>query len=93
MLISVRNIVQTAIVKEYPAELTITFFYCLFSTVQSETFTLIAERDLSVWRLKPDVKLIAVVYANVSIFKPFGIVVAVIMSVNILREALYMGEV
>ncbi|KAF5186409.1 Wat1-related protein, partial [Thalictrum thalictroides] len=115
LLISVRNIVQTAIVKEYPAELTITFFYCLFSTVQSAIFTLIAERDLSVWRLKPDVKLIAVVYAAifgsvlanlvhawclrikgpiyVSIFKPFGIVVAVIMSVTILREALYMGSV
>ncbi|PIA40427.1 hypothetical protein AQUCO_02500254v1 [Aquilegia coerulea] len=115
LLISVRNIVQTAIVKEYPAELTITFFYCLFSTIQSAIFTLIAERDLGVWRLKPDIKLIAVVYAAifgsvlanlvhawclrikgpiyVSIFKPFGIVVAVIMSVTILKEALYMGSV
>ncbi|PIA40428.1 hypothetical protein AQUCO_02500255v1 [Aquilegia coerulea] len=115
LLMSIWNIVMAAIVKDYPAELTITFFYCFFVTILSAIFTLIAERDLSVWRLRSDVERTAVVYSAifgsvvstnihawclrikgpiyVSIFKPFGIVIAVIMSVVLLGETLYIGSV
>ncbi|KAL5725241.1 hypothetical protein ACHQM5_008405 [Ranunculus cassubicifolius] len=108
-------IVQAAIVTTYPAEITITFFYCFFATINSAIFTLVAERDLGVWRLKTGIELIAIVYTAivgaalstaihtwclrikgpiyVCNFKPFGIVVAVVMGIIILKDTLYIGSV
>ncbi|KAL5720331.1 hypothetical protein ACHQM5_013010 [Ranunculus cassubicifolius] len=115
VLSAVGFIFQAAVVKAYPSETTITFFYCFFATIISAIFTLVAERDLGVWRLKADIEFIAIVYAAlvgaalstaihtwclrikgpiyVCNFKPFGIVVAVVMGVIILKDALYIGSV
>lgn len=114
LLISIWYIFQTTIVKEYPAELIIAFFYCLFAALNSAIFTWVTESG-SVWRLRHEIEYIAIVYTGavgcvftivvqawylrkkgpiyVSIFKPFGIVVAVIMSVMFLGDTLYFGSV
>lgn len=58
-------VVQTSIIRDYPAELMLTFICHIFVTMQSSIVSLIAERDPSAWRLKPDVELIAVGYSAV----------------------------
>lgn len=58
---------QTSVIRDYPAELMLTFICHIFVTMQSSIVSLIAERDPSAWRLKPDVELIAVGY-SVSIY-------------------------
>ncbi|KAF5190629.1 Wat1-related protein, partial [Thalictrum thalictroides] len=112
LLMAVWNIVMAAIVKDFPAELTIAFFYCFFVAILSALFTLVAVKDLNVWKLRSNIELItiaifgSIVSTNihawclrikgpiyVSIFKPFGIVIAVIMSVILLAETLYIGSV
>ncbi|WCJ21686.1 nodulin MtN21 /EamA-like transporter family protein [Euphorbia peplus] len=54
-------IVQAWLLKDYPAELMITTITCTFVTLLSAILTLIVEKDSSVWVLKPDVELIAIV--------------------------------
>ncbi|KAL6505553.1 hypothetical protein OROHE_022932 [Orobanche hederae] len=58
-------IVQASILKKYPAELIIVFFYCLFAAILSTMASLIVDRDLSVWALQPNIRLIAVLYSGV----------------------------
>ncbi|GAB2276562.1 hypothetical protein Dimus_011283 [Dionaea muscipula] len=57
-------IVQAQIIKEYPAELVVVFFYNLFVAVISALVGSIAEPDSSAWRLKPDISMAAIVYAG-----------------------------
>lgn len=113
-LMSIWYIFLATAVKEFPEKIIVTFFYCVFATINSAIFALIGERG-SVWRLRHGIEYAAVVYAAivgsvvstlvhawclrikgpiyVSVFKPFGIVVAVIMSVIILGDTLYIGSV
>ncbi|CAA2934767.1 WAT1-related At3g28050-like [Olea europaea subsp. europaea] len=58
-------IVQALILKKYPAELIIVFFYCLFAAILSTVVSLIVDRDLSAWSLQPNIRLIAVLYSVV----------------------------
>ncbi|KNA24454.1 hypothetical protein SOVF_015590 isoform A [Spinacia oleracea] len=58
-------IIQAIILKKYPAELIVVFFYCFFVAIQSGIVTFIVERDLSAWSLKPTLRLLAVVYSAV----------------------------
>uniref|UniRef100_A0A803LJ32 WAT1-related protein n=2 Tax=Chenopodium quinoa TaxID=63459 RepID=A0A803LJ32_CHEQI len=58
-------ILQAVILKKYPAELLVVFFYFFFAAIQSGIVTLIMERDLSVWSLKPTLRLLAIVYSAI----------------------------
>ncbi|KAI3452764.1 hypothetical protein Pfo_009427 [Paulownia fortunei] len=58
-------IVQASILKIYPAELIIVFFYCFFAAILSTVVSLIVDRDLSAWALQPNIRLIAVLYSGV----------------------------
>ncbi|PON93347.1 Plant-drug/metabolite exporter [Trema orientale] len=62
---SIWNIGQAAILKGYPSKITILFFYYFFGTIQCALLTLIAEGNLSVWALTPDIELISVLYSGV----------------------------
>ncbi|OMP11540.1 Drug/metabolite transporter [Corchorus olitorius] len=61
ILVPLWYIVQTQIMKEYPAELTVVFFYNLCVSFVAAIVGLITERDASAWRLKPDMALASVV--------------------------------
>ncbi|KAF5940152.1 hypothetical protein HYC85_021319 [Camellia sinensis] len=56
---------QTWIIKDYPAEMVVTLFGCIFVTILSAIVALIVERDRNAWTLKPDVELITIVYSAV----------------------------
>ncbi|XVF02408.1 hypothetical protein REPUB_Repub04eG0173100 [Reevesia pubescens] len=58
-------IVQASVLKKFPAELIVVFYYCFFVSLQSAIVCLIVERDLSAWSFKPDVRLVAVLYSAV----------------------------
>ncbi|XP_028072581.1 WAT1-related protein At3g28050-like isoform X2 [Camellia sinensis] len=95
-LISLLYIVQTWIIKDYPAEMVVTLFGCIFVTILSAIVALIVERDPNAWTLKPDVELITIVYSGpvfVSTFRPLGMAFAVFMGVTFLKDTLHIGSV
>ncbi|GLT35462.1 hypothetical protein SLA2020_099120 [Shorea laevis] len=53
-------IVQTQIIKEYPAELTVVFFYNLCVSFISAIVGLFTERDPSAWRIRPGIALASI---------------------------------
>ncbi|XP_062159583.1 WAT1-related protein At3g28050-like isoform X2 [Alnus glutinosa] len=57
--------VQALMLKKYPAELIVVFFYCFFVAIQSAVVSLVVERDLSSWSLQSNETLIAVLYSAV----------------------------
>ncbi|GLU03060.1 hypothetical protein SLE2022_202780 [Rubroshorea leprosula] len=107
-------ITQASILKKFPAELIVVFFYCFFVTIQSAIICLVMERDISAWSFKPDVRLIALLYSAVfgsafqlgistwclhrtgpvfvSMFKPLGIIISVVMGVIFLGDSFYLGS-
>ncbi|GLT86406.1 hypothetical protein SLE2022_045480 [Rubroshorea leprosula] len=114
LLCSAWIITQASILKKFPAELIVVFFYCFFVTIQSAVVCLVAERDLGAWSFKPDMRLIAILYSAVfgsafqlgittwclhrtgpvfvSMFKPLGIVISVVMGVIFLGDSFYLGS-
>ncbi|PKI38440.1 hypothetical protein CRG98_041139 [Punica granatum] len=58
-------ILQSFTLKKYPAELSLTALICVMGTVEGAVTTLIFERDMSVWVVGWDSKLVAVVYSGV----------------------------
>ncbi|XP_027350303.1 WAT1-related protein At2g37460-like isoform X1 [Abrus precatorius] len=59
-------ILQALTIEAYPAELSLTAWICLFGTVEGGIVALIMERrNLSVWSLKWDTKLLAAVYSGI----------------------------
>lgn len=54
---------QAFILKMYPAEMIVVAYYCLFVTIQSSVVTLIAERDLTIWRVDSKIGLMAILYS------------------------------
>ncbi|KAI5352409.1 hypothetical protein L3X38_005300 [Prunus dulcis] len=65
VLASSSYIIQASVIKKYPAELIMVFYYCFFVAIQAVVVSLIVETDLSAWTLKPKMRLIAVVYSAV----------------------------
>ncbi|KAE8695626.1 WAT1-related protein [Hibiscus syriacus] len=65
MLFSIWYIVQTQVMEIYPAELVVAFFYNLCGTIVAVPVSLMAESELSSWRLRPSVAVIAVLYSGV----------------------------
>lgn len=57
------GILQTQVMKIYPSEIVVTFLCMLCGTVISAPLCLIAETNLSAWRLKPDIALVTIVYS------------------------------
>ncbi|XP_011086524.1 WAT1-related protein At3g28050 [Sesamum indicum] len=58
-------ILQASILKMYRAEMIVVAFYCCFVTIQSSLVSLIAERDLTAWRIETKIGLIAVFYSAI----------------------------
>nr|GMD45241.1 WAT1-related protein At5g40240-like [Ipomoea batatas] len=108
-------ILKTAILKDYPEQITIVFFSTLFSSIQCAIVTLLLERKLDAWKLQPGIGMIAIVASAVlepvcvnniaafclvmkgplyvAMFKPLGVVIAAIMNLIFLAEALHLGSI
>ncbi|XP_022739955.1 WAT1-related protein At5g40240-like isoform X2 [Durio zibethinus] len=65
LLFSFLYIIQTQVMEIYPHELTAAFFYNLCATIIAIPVSLIAEPNLSSWRLTPTVAVAAVLYSGV----------------------------
>lgn len=57
-------VLQASLLKEYPNKLLATLLQCLLSTIQSLLLAVVAERDLSRWKLRMDIGLVAVAYSG-----------------------------
>lgn len=51
---------QTQIMKEYPAELTVVFFYNLIVSILAAIVGAFTQPDSSSWKLKPDIALASI---------------------------------
>ncbi|PON76357.1 Plant-drug/metabolite exporter [Trema orientale] len=58
-------IVQSFTLKKYPAELSLTAWICLMGVLEGGVVTLVFERDMHVWVLGWDSRLLAAVYSGV----------------------------
>ncbi|KAE8727834.1 WAT1-related protein [Hibiscus syriacus] len=58
-------VLQSNIVKDYPAKLRLTALQCFFSCIQSSIWVIVSERNPSAWKLGWDVHLLAVLYCGV----------------------------
>ncbi|KAK4788691.1 hypothetical protein SAY86_020010 [Trapa natans] len=58
-------VLQSFTLKKYPAELSLTALICLMGMVEGAITTLVFERDMTVWLMGWDSKLLAVVYSGV----------------------------
>ncbi|XVF58115.1 hypothetical protein PTKIN_Ptkin07bG0037000 [Pterospermum kingtungense] len=65
VLFSLLYIFQTKVMEIYPDELTVAFLYNLCATFIAIPVSLIAESNLSSWRLTPSISLVTVLYAGV----------------------------
>jgi drug/metabolite transporter (DMT)-like permease len=62
-------VLQSALLKEYPNRMLVTATQCVFSMLQSFVVAVVAERgDLSKWRLRCDITLVAVLYVVIYLF-------------------------
>uniref|UniRef100_A0A5B6Z5Z5 WAT1-related protein n=1 Tax=Davidia involucrata TaxID=16924 RepID=A0A5B6Z5Z5_DAVIN len=65
LILSIWYIVQAQTVKEYPAKPLIVCIYSLLVTIISAPVCLLAESDSSVWKLRADITLVAILYSGV----------------------------
>ncbi|CAA2994609.1 WAT1-related At3g28050-like [Olea europaea subsp. europaea] len=65
ILVPVWYIVLTHIMKEYPAELTLMFFYNLFVSILAAFVGLIAEPDSGKWIIRPNISLASILCSGV----------------------------
>ncbi|XP_039009933.1 WAT1-related protein At5g40240-like isoform X2 [Hibiscus syriacus] len=65
ILFSILHIVQTQVMEIDSAELVVAFFFNLCGTIVAVPVSLMAESELSSWRLRPSVAVIAVLYSGV----------------------------
>ncbi|KAI3467491.1 hypothetical protein Pfo_024154 [Paulownia fortunei] len=56
-------IAQALVLRKFPAELILMFFYSCFIAILSAAVSFIVEKDLSSWSLKPKMRLIPVIYS------------------------------
>ncbi|WVZ64153.1 hypothetical protein U9M48_013716 [Paspalum notatum var. saurae] len=55
---------QAALLKEYPNRMLVAVAICVFSAAQSFVIAVVAERDLSRWKLQLDISLLAIAYTG-----------------------------
>lgn len=65
ILVPLWYIVQTQIMKEYPAELTVVFFYNLIVSFLAAIVGAFTEPDSSAWRIKPDIAMASILCSGV----------------------------
>ncbi|KAG6419750.1 hypothetical protein SASPL_116262 [Salvia splendens] len=58
-------VMQTPLVKMYPAKFRLTMLQCLFSCIQSTVWGMAVQRDISSWKLTWDFNLLSVTYCGV----------------------------
>ncbi|KAK3015571.1 hypothetical protein RJ639_007744 [Escallonia herrerae] len=58
-------IIQVLVLKKYPAELTVMFFYCFVVAILSAAVSFIVERDPSAWSLQPNMRWMALLYSGI----------------------------
>jgi drug/metabolite transporter (DMT)-like permease len=58
-------VIQSKLSTEYPFHYTSTALMCIMTTLQSSAFALCFDRDAAQWRLRLDIRLLAVAYAGV----------------------------
>ncbi|XP_050235941.1 WAT1-related protein At5g40240-like [Mercurialis annua] len=114
-LISVWYILQTFILRSFPAVVTVMFYYCFFCTIVCGVYSFVVVNDVDAWRLRLDIGLVALLYSTivttvfkntlcawclwkagplyVSMFKPLGIILAVLLDFVFLGESLHLGSV
>ncbi|XVF14135.1 hypothetical protein REPUB_Repub09cG0031300 [Reevesia pubescens] len=108
-------IIQSQIMKIYPEEIIVTFINNLSVAILLVPVCLLAESNMSSWRLEPSIVAACVLYSGifalcfsngvhtwgvrlkgpvyVATFRPLSIVIAAVMSVIFLGDALYLGSV
>ncbi|XP_030931574.1 WAT1-related protein At5g40230-like [Quercus lobata] len=64
LLLSGCSILQTQVLKIYPAEIVVVFLYVLCTAIISAPVCLMAERSLHAWTLRPDVTLVTILYSG-----------------------------
>ncbi|XP_020239520.1 WAT1-related protein At4g15540 [Cajanus cajan] len=64
LLVPIWYIIQTKIMKQYPAEFIVVFLYNLSGTLISAPVCLLLEANLSAWKINPDITLIAIIYSG-----------------------------
>ncbi|EEF44914.1 WAT1-related protein At5g40240 [Ricinus communis] len=74
ILYSFLYILQTQMVQICPSPLLVSFSCYLYTTIISAPVCFIAEPDLNAWRLRPDITLVALVYAGILGGASLGIV-------------------
>ncbi|KAL8166774.1 hypothetical protein V2J09_008273 [Rumex salicifolius] len=65
LLLSVTYIIQGQILKEYPAELHLVFYYNACVMILSFVTALMFDTNLSAWKLKLDVELASILYSGI----------------------------
>ncbi|KAM7509101.1 hypothetical protein LguiA_019554 [Lonicera macranthoides] len=65
VIVSIWYIFQAKVVREYPAELLVVFFYNLSCTIISTPVCFIAQPNLSAWKIKLDIGLAAILYSGI----------------------------
>ncbi|KAK3016544.1 hypothetical protein RJ639_006591 [Escallonia herrerae] len=65
ILVPMWYIVQAQIMKEYPAELTVVFFYNLSVSMLAAIVGLVTESNSSAWKIKPDIALVSILCSGI----------------------------
>ncbi|XWS34846.1 hypothetical protein CRYUN_Cryun21dG0072100 [Craigia yunnanensis] len=58
-------IIQTLVLKKFPAVFTVMFYLCFFNAILSTIYSLVLVRDPVSWKLRPDIGLVAVLYSAI----------------------------
>jgi hypothetical protein len=80
---------QASILKKYPAELILVFFYCFFVAILSGVTCLVVEKDISAWSLESKLRLLSVLYSVIKTY--FWIEVQLIDSINSYALSLFLS--
>ncbi|XVF84920.1 hypothetical protein PTKIN_Ptkin17bG0077700 [Pterospermum kingtungense] len=65
LIISAGYIIQTLVLKKFPAVLTVMFYLCFFHAILSTIYSLVLVRNPYDWKLRADMGLVAVLYSAI----------------------------
>ncbi|XP_014517574.1 WAT1-related protein At3g28050 [Vigna radiata var. radiata] len=65
ILLTIWFVLQVEILKEFPDELTMVFFYNLYAAIVASIVGLIGEKNSSAWKIRPDISLISIVCTGI----------------------------
>ncbi|RHN77012.1 putative EamA domain-containing protein [Medicago truncatula] len=61
LIVPIWYIIQTTVIKEYPAEIIVVFLYNLCGVLVSIPICLLLEPNLSAWKINPDITMISII--------------------------------